>query len=132
MNAKNKKIIMILLTALVIAVIGGIALYMYLVPQKTTVYVFNDNYQAGTALTEKMLTPVQADSKIVVAGKNSNTSSRFVTGADIKAVLNSGDSLRMDVAEGMPLTLSILSVTGGSSVEMNMDPARNIHLLYKR
>ena len=45
MNAKNKKIIMILLTALVIAVIGGIALYMYLVPQKTTVYVFNDNYQ---------------------------------------------------------------------------------------
>ena len=124
MNAKNKKIIMILLTALVIAVIGGIALYMYLVPQKTTVYVFNDNYQAGTALTEKMLTPVQADSKIVVAGKNSNTSSRFVTGADIKAVLNSGDSLRMDVAEGMPLTLSILSVTGGSSVEMNMDPAK--------
>lgn len=123
-NAKNKKIIMILLTALVIAVIGGIALYMYLVPQKTTVYVFNDNYQAGTALTEKMLTPVQADSKIVVAGKNSNTSSRFVTGADIKAVLNSGDSLRMDVAEGMPLNLSILSVTGGSSVEMNMDPAK--------
>ena len=49
---------------------------------------------------------------------------RFVTGADIKAVLNSGDSLRMDVAEGMPLTLSILSVTGGSSVEMNMDPAK--------
>ena len=125
MNAKNKKIIFILLLALVVAVIGGVALYLYLMPQKTTVYVFNDNYESGAALTEEMLTPIQADSKIVVAGKTSDTSSQFVTGSDIQAVLNSGDSLRMDVAKGMPLTLSILSVTGGSSVEMNMDPEKS-------
>lgn len=123
-KSKNKKILMILVVAAVIAIIAGVALYMYLMPQKTTVYVFNDNYEAGVALTEDMLTPIQADSKIVIAGKNSDTSSRFVTGSDIKAVLNSGDSLRMDVSEGMPLTLSILSVTGGSSVEMNMDPSK--------
>ena len=124
MKAKNKKMILILVAAMVIAVIAGVALYMYLMPQKTTVYVFNDNYEAGTAITEEMITPVKADSKITVAGKNSDTSSVFVTGVDIKAVLNSGDSLRMDVSEGMPLTLSVLSVTGGSSVEMNMDPSK--------
>ena len=53
-----------------------------------------------------------------------DTASRFVTGGDIQTVLNTGDSLRMDVAEGMPLTLSMLSVNGGSSVEMNMDPSK--------
>lgn len=124
MNAKNKKFMMILVMALVFAILGGISMYFFLVPQKTTVYVFNDNYKAGEPLTESMLTPIQADSKIVVAGKNADTSSRFITGSDIKAVLNTGDSLRMDVSEGMPLTLSILSVTGGSTVEMNMDPSK--------
>lgn len=122
--AKNRKYIWILVAAIVVAVIGGVSLYLFLVPQKTTVYVFNDNYKAGEALSEEMLTPIQADSKIVVAGKKADTSSRFITGTDISAVLNAGDSLRMDVSEGMPLTLSILSVTGGSTVEMNMDPSK--------
>ena len=38
------------------------------------------------------------------------------------AVLKTGDSLRMDVSTGMPLTLALLSVNGGSDVEKNMDP----------
>lgn len=80
--------------------------------------------KAGTEVTSDMLSAVQCDSKIVTAGKKTDTSSRFVTGANLKAVLNSGDSLRMDVSEGMPLTLSMLSVNGGSTVEMNMDPTK--------
>ena len=39
-----------------------------------------------------------------------------MTGANLKAVLNSGDSLRMDVSEGMPLTFSMLFVFGCFSV----------------
>lgn len=124
MKSKNRKIIIILVLAILVAAAAGAALYFYLSPQKTTVYVFNDNYKAGEQLTEEMLTPIQADSNIVVAGSKADTSSRFITGKDIRTVLNTGDSLRMDVSEGMPLTLSILSVTGGSSVEMNMDPAK--------
>nr|WP_303183300.1 RcpC/CpaB family pilus assembly protein [Lachnoclostridium phocaeense] len=124
MKSKNKKIIAILVAAILFAVAGGMALYLYLMPQKTTVYVFRDNYEAGTVLSEDMLTSIQCDSKIVTAGSNADTSSRFVTGADIETVLNTGDSLRMDVASGMPLTLSMLSVNGGSSVEMNMDPSK--------
>ena len=102
----------------------ALALITYMKPQKTTVYTFKDNYKAGTEVTSDMLTAVQCDSKIVTAGKKTDTSSRFVTGANLKAVLNSGDSLRMDVSEGMPLTLSMLSVNGGSTVEMNMDPTK--------
>ena len=124
MNSKNKGIIMLLIAAVVVGIIGGVALITYMKPQKTTVYAFKDNYKAGTEVTSDMLTAVQCDSKIVTAGKKTDTSSKFVTGANLKAVLNSGDSLRMDVSEGMPLTLSMLSLNGGSTVEMNMDPTK--------
>ena len=124
MNSKNKKMLAILIVALITAAIAAVSIYFFLSPQKTTVYVFKDNYKAGEAVTEEMLTTIQCDSKIVTAGKSADTSSKFVTGKNIEEVLNTGDSLRMDVAAGMPLTLSLLSVNGGSNVEMNMDPAK--------
>lgn len=124
MNSKNRKIILILLAALIIAIVGGIALYYYLVPQKTTIYVFRENVQAGERVTSDMLIPVQADSEIFVAGASVSASDRFVTGENIDAILKSGDSLRMDVTSGMPLTLSLLTTSGGSSIEMNMNPQK--------
>lgn len=124
MNSKNRKIIGILLAAVVLSVIGGIATYQYLNPKKVTVYVFNDSYETGTVLRSEMLTSIKCDASIVVAGKNTETAARFVTGEDIRDVLQTGDSLRMDVSDGMPLTLAMLSVNGGSSIEMNMDPSK--------
>ena len=44
MNAKNKKIIMILVFALVISVVFAVGLYSYLNPQRTTIYLFNGRY----------------------------------------------------------------------------------------
>ena len=113
MNSKNRKILIILIIAILVAAAGGVSLYLYLTPQKTTVYVFNSNYESGTALTEKMLTPIRCDSKIVTAGKTADVKSRFITGSELTEVLNSGDHLRMDVAEGMPLN-------GGSDIEKNI------------
>lgn len=118
--AKNKKILTILLVAVLVAIAGGVSLYLYLSPQKVTVYVFNDNYDSGTALAENMLVPVRCDAKIVTAGKNADVKSKFVTGAEIAEVLNAGDHLRMDVAEGMPLTRSELFINGGSDIEKNI------------
>ena len=120
MNSKNRKILIILIIAILVAAAGGVSLYLYLTPQKTTVYVFNSNYESGTALTEKMLTPIRCDSKIVTAGKTADVKSRFITGSELTEVLNSGDHLRMDVAEGMPLTRSELFVNGGSDIEKNI------------
>ena len=50
MNSKNRKILIILIIAILVAAAGGVSLYLYLTPQKTTVYVFNSNYESGTAL----------------------------------------------------------------------------------
>lgn len=121
---KNRKIILILVLAFIVAVIGGVALYFYLTPQKTTVYTFKENYSAGTAITQDMLTPVQADANIYYGGAKSDISSYYVTGDNISEVLKSGDSLRTDVVKGMPFTISLLTAGGGSKVEMQMDPTK--------
>lgn len=121
MNSKNRKILIILIIAILVA--GSRWSFVNtsnLTPQKTTVYVFNSNYESGTALTEKMLTPIRCDSKIVTAGKTADVKLRFITGSELTEVLNSGDHLRMDVAEGMPLTRSELFVNGGSDIEKNI------------
>lgn len=123
-SPKNKKMLIIIMVALVFGLLTVFAIYKYLTPKRTTVWLFNADYKAGTALTEDMLYAVQADSTIVVAGASAQTSSQFVTGSEKTAIVNSGDSLRIDVSAGMPLTRGILSVNGGTAVEMNMDPSK--------
>lgn len=122
MNSKNKKIMIILVVAVILAIAAAVGTYMYLVPQKTTIYVFNDNYKAGTVITNDILTPTQVDSKVVFAGAIVNTSTQFVTGNNKRELVDSKDNaLRMDVAKGMPLMQSMLSIDGGSYIEMTMD-----------
>lgn len=116
--------LMILAVGVILAAVSVYLIHMYLTPKRVTVWLFNDNYKAGTALTDDMLYAVQADAKIVVAGAKTDTNTQFVTGAEKSVIVNSGDSLRIDVSAGMPLTKSILSVNGGTSVEMGMDPSK--------
>lgn len=115
---------MIIVLAVIFAIAGGAGIYSYLSPQRTTMYVFNANYEAGTQLTSEMLTAVQVDSKIIMEGSSTDASSTFVTGATITEVLKKGQSIKMNVTEGLPLTNSLLSVSGGSKVEADMDPSK--------
>lgn len=121
---KNKKIILILILAFIVAVLGGVAIYFYLTPQKTTIYAFKENVSAGTVVTEDMLVPVQADSNIYFGGGKTDASDYYVTGENITEVLKSGDSLRSDVVQGMPFTFALLTSGGGSNVEMQMDTSK--------
>lgn len=118
--SKNKIITSLIIGAVLFSSLAAFLIYHYMSPSRGTMYVFNDSYSAGDQLTSDMLTPVQVDSKIVVAGKKTDASAQFVTPSEYQALIKSGDSLRMDVSEGMPLTTSMLSVSGGSTVEMNM------------
>lgn len=118
--SKNKIITSLIIGAILFSSLAAFLIYHYMSPSRGTMYVFNDSYSAGDQLTADMLTPVQVDSTIIVAGKRTNASAQFVTPNEYQALIRSGDSLRMDVSEGMPLTTSMLSVSGGSTVEMNM------------
>lgn len=124
MSSKNKKLLALLLVAVVLAIVAGYATYHYLSPQKTTTYVFNSNYSAGDTVSMSMLIPVVVDADIMTGGRQENTGGKFVTINEITDVLMKNNVLRMDVASGMPLTYSMLSVTGGSSVETYMDPTK--------
>lgn len=118
--SKNKIITTLIVCAILCSVLAGYLIYRFLTPQRGTIYVFNGAYEVGEQISEDMLTPIQVDATILVNGRRDGVGSQFVTPADYGEVVRSGDSLRMDVNEGMPLTTTMLSVQGGSSVEMNM------------
>lgn len=120
---KNKIIIGFTAASILLAILVSYLIYSYMSPTRQTVYVFNDSYSAGTQITADMLTPIQVDSTITVSGRKADVSEQFVTSYEYGEIIKSGDSLRMDVGEGMPLTISMLSVIGGSSIEMNMKPS---------
>lgn len=117
---KNKQILIAIILAVVFALGAAYGVYRILEPQRTTIYVFNDDYTTGTQVTADMLTPVQVDASIIVAGGAASTSSQFITSSEYRDMLQSGNSLRIDVAKGMPIMTSMLSLIGGSRIEMTM------------
>ena len=120
---KNKKILITIVIALIAAILAGISIYFFMSPKRNTVYVFKNSYEAGLSVSSEMLVPIQADSKIIIAGQKNSTNTRFITQAELSEILKTGDTLRVDVTEGMPLMASMLSITGGNSIEMAMSPS---------
>lgn len=117
---RNSKILIILSAAVVFAVAASFCIYQFLAPQRSTVYIFKDDYEAGTTLTADMLTPLQVDSNMVAAGAKASVGQQFVTSQEIETLLRSGDSLKSNVGKGTPLMPSLLSATGGNAIEMAM------------
>lgn len=118
---KSRSIFIILAVGLLLCIAAGAAVYMYLTPQKTVTYQFNDDYEAGTVITADMLTPVTVDANILSGAAKASTEDVFITNQTVGDALS--NALRMDVSDGMPLTRSMFSATGGTSVEMAMDSA---------
>lgn len=119
-TSRNKKILLVLLLAVIFCAIATFGVYQVLTPQRTTVYVFNANYSAGTLVTDDMLNSVAVDSNIVVSGNRLSTGDYFVTGSNYRSVLTSAGVLRNDVYAGNALMTSMLTTTGGNSIEMTM------------
>lgn len=120
---KNYKILIVLILAVVLAIIASMFIVSYLTPRRATIYVFKSAYPIGTQITSDMLIPIQVDSGMIVAGRNTNVNERMVTSNDIRALLESGDSLKVSVGEGTPLMRSLLSISGGNSIMMSMSPS---------
>ena len=117
---KNKIITYLIICAAIFSALAGYLIYRYMSPARETIYIFNDSYQAGQQLTSSMLTPIQVDASALAAGKHDSVGNYFITPTDINEVIRSGDSLKIDVSKGMPITNTMLSVSGGSTIEMNM------------
>ena len=120
---KNKKIVIILAFAVILSILSGIFIYSYLSPARETLYIFNADYAAGTQITGEMLTPVQIDSAIYVAGNAEALSEIFVTPDNLSSVLANADTLKVDVSAGTPLMPTMLSIAGGNDIEVAMKPS---------
>lgn len=119
-SAKNKKIIIILLVATILCVLAGFGVYQMLSPTRTTIYVFNNDYAAGTQISKSMLSPVEVDSNIIIGSQKVSAGECFVTAENYGKVLQSAGILRSDVQAGASLMKSMLTTTGGNNIEMTM------------
>lgn len=118
--SKNKIITTLFACAVGFSLLGAYLVWQFLSPQRGTMYVFNGDYSTGEQIKAEMLVPVQADATVFAGGKKTSASAWFVTPAEYDEVIHSGQSLREDVTEGLPLMRKMLSVSGGTTIEMNM------------
>lgn len=119
-TSKNRKIILVLVVAVLFAFLAAFAAYTLLTPSRTTVFVFDKEYPAGTQVTKGMLVSLQVDSNILTGGSSMTTGDYYVTGSSIDSVLQSAGILRTDVHGGTALMSKMLTTTGGNSIEMKM------------
>ena len=80
MMSKNKLITSLIIGAVLFSSLAAFLIYHYMAPARSTIYMFNDSYSSGEQVTSDMLTPVQVDSQIVVAGKTTGVSFRNTIG----------------------------------------------------
>lgn len=113
----------VLVVAIFMALLAGSAVVSFLNPHRSTIYIFKSSYPIGTQITSDMLSPLQVDSSIVSAGATQGIGTDFVTASDIRSILESGDSLKISVSQGIPLMKSLLSISGGNSIMMSMKPS---------
>jgi len=122
MSTKNRKIVLILVIAFLVAAIGAVALFSYLRPMRITMYVFKDSYPAGTAVTDDILVPVLVDENIVYGGKNTDASAAFITKDRKKELVDDKKNfLKIGVLKGMPLAENMLTLNNWSKIQMEMD-----------
>jgi len=125
LKVKNKKsylIIGVVSIAVIAAIAAGVLIYTFLVPARTTVYMFNNAYEAGTKISGEMLTPMQVDSNMIVAGSKTDTSTHFVTSENYRSVVTENDVLKIDVDKGDCFMTSMLSSQGTNRIALRMDP----------
>lgn len=119
---KNKKIIIMLAIALICALTAGFLIYNYLTPRKITIYVFRDNYDAGTTITSSMLVSMQIDGSLIVAGGEYSAADYLVSSSKATELISKGEKLRVDVVKGEPVMTTLFGATGTNSIEVRMDP----------
>ena len=94
--------------------------YGYLKGEKTNIYLFANDYEAGTTITREMLTTLEVDATMVENLAYSSNSAKYVTDSDLAAIIDAGDTLGTDVYAGTPFMTTQTATIGGSSVERRL------------
>jgi len=117
---KNIKIVIVFVVGVLCAILAATLVFVSVSPKKTTIYVFKDDYTAGTPISGKMLRAIEVDSRIVNAGHNTDVSTCFITIDTYTKLVKNGDVLNTDVVAGTPLMTTTLNDKANNSVEVLM------------
>ncbi len=112
---KTSKISFIVI--IVLALIAGFLSYSYLSSAKTVIYLFNDDYPAGTTIEPEILVPTQIDTSVVYEAATRGDAI-YITSDTLEQVI--GDFLRTDVIAGTPLMSVHSNEVGGSGAEIRL------------
>lgn len=102
---------------IVLALVAGFLAYSYLSSAKTVIYLFADDYSAGTLIEPDMLVPTQIDTSVVYEAAAWGDA-MYVTSENVEEVL--GDYLRVDVIAGTPFMSIHSDQVGGAGAEIRL------------
>lgn len=115
--SKGAKILLAL--AVVVALITGYGVYQFLEQQNTSIYVYNDSYEAGTPVTSAMFS--KASYPLNLYNLALGTGVGYATADQIGNHISAGDCLLVDVAQYSPCMSNQFVASGGTSLENRLD-----------
>lgn len=118
--SKNKKVVFLLIMAIIFSMAASFGVYKYCESQKGIVYIFNANYSAGEKINKEMFTGIKVDEQIINAGKSGTIASYYITGEDFEKVINANEYLLNDVSKGEAFVFTDLAVTSGNAIERKL------------
>ena len=121
-SGKGKKMskgsAIILVLVMIIAIATGIGTYSYLSVQTMTVYLFNDEYKAGTPVTADMFSSYSLPVDLYNA--MTGTGNSYATVNEISDHINNADALLVDVAKYGPVFSNQFLSGGGTGAEIRL------------
>lgn len=109
-----------LILMVVIGVVFGLGFYTYSKSLRKGIFVFSDNFDAGTQVTKEMFLTQEIDSKTYQAMGAYGKGGMYVTSAELNEYIANGERLAADVVAFMPATTNLFITTGGTGVESRL------------
>ena len=94
--------------------------YGYLKDEKTNIYLFNADYEAGRTITPDMLEIMEVDNKLVHKVIESNSPAQYVLPSDLQKIIDNKETLGCDVSKYTPFMSTQTASVGGSLVERRL------------
>jgi len=104
--------------AVIVAILIGFGSWQYLNTQKTTVYLYNNDFSQGTRISKEMFASTQLDTSVCNA--MAGTGNRYVTADDIMQYIAAGDCLLVDVAKYTVSSANQFVASGGTEIESRL------------
>lgn len=118
--SKTHKVVILLVLAAICSIIAGVSIYTYCNDSKGFIYVFNQNYSAGTKISKDMFYSIKVDNKIILSGQKGGLETYYITSENFNKVVSGNEYLLNDVIKDQPLTFVDLAFTSGTSIERSL------------